>query len=186
MKNLLGIIDAEEAFTVENMLLAKLYEHIFEPEFRLESLDFKAIQNWHRLWLGSVYSWAGQVRTVDMSKDNFLFAAARFLDQQIPPFEKQYLTQLESTRQFTNSQLVHFLAEMHVEFILIHPFREGNGRLSRLLMDIFITYAGFEPLDYSLWFQNKDYYFSAIQAGVAGDYSHMERLINDVLLKGER
>lgn len=112
-----------------------------------------------------------------MSKDSFLFAAARFLDLQIPPFERRYLAQLEATTQLVEHQLVRFLAEMHVKFILNHPFREGNGRLSRLLMDVFVTHAGFTPLDYSLWFQNKDYYFSAIQAGVAGDDRHIERLI---------
>lgn len=82
-----------------------------------------------------------------------------------------------------DEQLVALLAELHVELILIHPFREGNGRLSRLLMDVFATYAGYEPLDYSLWFEHRAFYFAAIQAGVAGNYNHMQRLVRDVLLQ---
>lgn len=75
------------------------------------------------------------------------------------------------------------MAKSHVEFILIHPFREGNGRMSRLLMDVLATQAGFGPLDYSLWDQHKDFYFGSIQAGVTGDYQHMERLVRDILIK---
>ncbi len=65
----------------------------------------------------------------------------------------------------------------HVEFILIHPFREGNGRLSRLLADVMAVQAGHDPLDYSAWDADKPAYFSAIQAGMAGDYAPMNRLV---------
>lgn len=80
-----------------------------------------------------------------------------------------------------DDRVVEFLAQSHVEFILIHPFREGNGRMSRLLLDVMAVKAGFQPLDYQLWEDNKDYYFKSIQAGVMDDYQHMERLIRDVL-----
>ena len=81
----------------------------------------------------------------------------------------------------SDEALVAFLAEMHVEFILIHPFREGNGRVSRLLLDVMAVKAGAQPLDYSLWDEHKDFYFKAIQAGRDGDYRHVERLIRDVM-----
>lgn len=80
-----------------------------------------------------------------------------------------------------DERLVAILAEIHVEFILIHPFREGNGRVSRLLLDILAVKAGARPLDYSLWDEHKEFYFKAIQAGRDGDYQHIERLIRDVL-----
>jgi len=74
--------------------------------------------------------------------------------------------------------LIAFLAETHAEFILIHPFREGNGRIARLLL---VVKAGAQPLDYSLWNEHKDYYFKAIQAGRDGGYQFIERLVLDVL-----
>ena len=80
-----------------------------------------------------------------------------------------------------DDDVILFLAQSHVDFILIHPFREGNGRLSRLLMDVLSVKAGFQPLDYELWDKNKEFYFRSIQAGVNGDYRHLERLISDVL-----
>lgn len=64
---------------------------------------------------------------------------------------------------------------------MIHPFREGNGRIARLLLDVIADKTGFALLNYDLWDENKAFYFKAIQAGVAGDYQHMERLISDVL-----
>ncbi|MFW8235434.1 Fic family protein, partial [Klebsiella pneumoniae] len=77
--------------------------------------------------------------------------------------------------------LVNYLAECHVEFILIHPFREGNGRLSRLLCDVLSVLAGKGLLDYSLWDEHKAFYFKAIQAGVSGNYSPMKQLVSDIL-----
>lgn len=53
--------------------------------------------------------------------------------------------------------------------------------MSRLLMDVLVTQAGFEPLDYSIWNKHKEYYFAAIQAGVAGNYEYMEGLVRDLL-----
>ena len=41
--------------------------------------------------------------------------------------------------------------------------------------------AGGAPLDYGVWVENKEFYFKAIQAGAGGDYTHIERLINDVI-----
>ncbi len=73
------------------------------------------------------------------------------------------------------------LAETHVEFILIHPFREDNGRISRFLLDVMAVKAGAQPLNCSLWNEHKDYYFKAIQAGRDGDYQFVERLVRDVL-----
>lgn len=76
---------------------------------------------------------------------------------------------------------VDFLAKSHVEFILIHPFREGNGRISRLLIDVMAEKAGYGVLDYKLWDEHKEFYIRSIQAGVNGDYQYMTRLIDDIL-----
>lgn len=96
-------------------------------------------------------------------------------------FEAHYLSQFILLPSMEDDRLVAFLAEVHVEFILIHPFREGNGRLSRLILDVMAVKAGAQPLDYTLWDEHTDFYFKSIQAGRDGDYQHMERLIGDVL-----
>ena len=48
-------------------------------------------------------------------------------------------------------------------------------------MDVMAVQAGFQPLDYTLWDENKEFYFRSIQAGVSGDYQHLMRLVRDVL-----
>ncbi|AQU81283.1 MULTISPECIES: Fic/DOC family protein [unclassified Halomonas] len=177
--NLVGITSPTEMNIAETELLEALYIQVFDafPEM----LTFQAICQWHRAWLGNVYRWAGQYRTVDMSKPNIRFASPIQIQRLTKEFEDQCLSRFAELPEMGDEQLVAFLAETHVEFILIHPFREGNGRISRLLLDVMVVKAGAQPLDYSLWNEHKDYYFKAIQAGRDGDYQFIERLIRDVL-----
>ena len=182
LKNKLGITSETEMQEAEEHLLLQLYNYIFANEFSIEQLSFQDIMDWHRKWLKPIYSWAGNLRTVDMSKGDFRFAAAQFLSKQIKPFESEFLDPYGQLNAMDTETLISFLAKSHVEFILIHPFREGNGRISRLVMDVMATQAGYEPLDYSLWDKHKNFYFGSIQAGVAGDYQHIERLVRDILI----
>ncbi|WP_213069399.1 Fic family protein [Methylomicrobium album] len=75
------------------------------------------------------------------------------------------------------------MAIIHVELILAHPFREGNGRLARLLADIMAVQAGYGTLDYTSWDNNREDYFTAIQQGLACNYQPMmnwiERAFNE-------
>jgi len=76
--------------------------------------------------------------------------------------------------------LIDALAKVHIEFILIHPFRDGNGRLSRLLAIIMALQAGQSMLNFSVMNNKKDQYFSAIQAGL-DDYEPMKAIFRLVL-----
>ena len=82
--------------------------------------------------------------------------------------------------------MVQAIAEVHVEFILIHPFREGNGRLSRLLADVMAVQAGHAPLDYSSWEAEKARYIGAIHAGCSGNYAPMCTCVRQALDAGDR
>ncbi len=92
-----------------------------------------------------------------------------------------FLSKFNSIKNLSAEEFVSFMAKSHVEFILIHPFREGNGRVARLLMDYISYCAGYGLLDYSLWDQHKEFYIRSIHAGVCGDYKHIERLVRDIL-----
>jgi len=182
MVNMLDIIDVIEMNDVEAILLTKLYEKCFTtstPE--LDNFSFENISTWHRQWLGNVYEWAGKIRNVDMGKGGFQFASPLQIGRCIDLFESEYLSQFNRLPDMNQEELISYLARSHIEFILIHPFREGNGRMSRLLMDSICNKAGFGLLDYSLWDKNKDFYIASIQAGVSHDYQHMERLVRDIL-----
>ena len=84
---------------------------------------------------------------------------------------------------FTDREtIVQALAEVHVELMLIHPFREGNGRLGRLLATLMGLQAGLPLFDYSeLAGRRKEEYFAAVRAGLDRDYQPMMRLFIDVI-----
>ena len=177
--NLVEITDPTEMNIAETELLEDLYIQVLDAF--PEALTFQTICQWHRAWLGNVYRWAGQYRTVDMSKPNIRFASPIQIQRLAKEFEDRYLSRFAKLPGMDDEQLVAFLAEMHVEFILIHPFREGNGRISRLLLDVMVVKAGAQPLDYSLLNEHTSYYFKAIQAGLDRNYQFMERLVRDIL-----
>jgi cell filamentation protein len=132
-------------------------------------------------WLGSVYAWAGKVRTFNLSKQGFAFASAHLLPDLLDDFESDQLVRLTPFNPESMDELISGFAQVHVEFVLIHPFREGNGRIARLLIDVMACQAGIGPLDYSAWDQQRDQYFAAIRAGAVLDIAPMEELFRWVL-----
>jgi len=72
------------------------------------------------------------------------------------------------------------IAEVHVEFLLLHPYREGNGRTARLLATIMAYQSGLPGIDFS-FIKSKgkefDNYISAIQNGMKKDYNKMKNII---------
>ena len=78
--------------------------------------------------------------------------------------------------------VVHVLAETHVELVLVHPFREGNGRLARILSTLMALQAGLPLLDFGLIAgERKEMYFAAVQAGLDKNYKAMEQLFAEII-----
>lgn len=176
LRNLLGITDPQDMDEAETALLHELYQAVLVEAFPDRRLIVADLRHWHRLWLGNVYEWAGRERSVNLSKDGFHFAAAGQVPRLLEIFERDCLGRFTPCRS-DEAAAISAIAEIHVEFILIHPFREGNGRLSRLLADVMAMQAGHEPLDYSSWDKDKAAYFGAIHSGLAGDYAPMQRCV---------
>jgi len=177
LRNKLGVTTPEDMAELELMLLQKLYEAVLADVSPSEALTLAHLKTWHRRWLGNVYEWAGQERSVNMNKGGFHFAVAAQIPRLLTLFERDCLARFTPCHRLEREDLIEAIAVPHVEFILIHPFREGNGRLSRLLADVMAVQAGQGPLDYSAWDAGKIGYFTAIQAGVAGDYTPMRHYV---------
>lgn len=174
LANKLGITRPEDMNEAELVLLQKLYIDVLQehlPPGRISTLHLK---RWHRRWLGNVYEWAGQYRSVNMSKDGFPFAPAAQLARLMQIFDGAYLSRYTPCKGMSDEQLIEAIAILHVEFILMHPFREGNGRISRLLADVMAVQAGRDVLDYSSWEKNKAAYVAAIQKGLECNYEPMK------------
>ncbi|UHD16817.1 Fic/DOC family protein [Thiocapsa bogorovii] len=177
----MGIFDPAEIAEVELVLLEKLYQAVLIDAFPDRRLEIQDLKTWHRRWLGNLYDWAGEERSVNLSKGDFHFAAAAQIPRLLEVFERDYLACLTPCRTIAPARLAYAIAVTHVELILIHPFREGNGRLARLLADVMAVQAGRDPLDYSLWDSDKPSYFSAIQTGLTRNYDAMIGLVDQAM-----
>lgn len=181
LENKLNITLVEDMNEAELVLLQKLYMSVLRDHLPPARVSVLHLKRWHRRWLGNVYDWAGQYRTVNMSKDGFPFAPAAQLARLMKVFDVEYLGRYTPCFGMNTAQLVEAIAVIHVEFILMHPFREGNGRVSRLLADVMAVQAGREPLDYSDWEKNKAAYVAAIQQGLSCDYEPMKHWVRQAL-----
>ncbi len=182
LANKLGITDPSEMDDVELELLDQLSGAVIAEVAVDQQITLADVYEWHRRWLGNVYDWAGRDRSVNMGKDDFQFAAAGQIPRLMDIFEKQFLGIYTPCMGMTDESLVEAIAAVHIEFVLVHPFREGNGRLSRLIATVMALQAGNSALDFSFLDRNKSRYFSAIQAGLV-DTKPMSDLFRQVLLE---
>jgi len=181
LRNKLGIKDAEQMELLEFDLLARIQDQLFEQITIDQQLTTSDLKLWHLRWLGSVYDWAGQYRTVNLSKQGFPFAAADQIERLMDDYQRLYLERWTPSCGLDAQSLATALAECHIEFILIHPFREGNGRLARLLATVMALQAGEPPLNFGLMESDQKGYISAIHAGHSGHMKPMIDLFSDVL-----
>ena len=181
LANKLGITSPEDINELELGLLTQLYEEVLVNTLPERQLTVADLKTWHHRWLGNVYVWAGQERTVNMSKGDFMFAAAPQISRLLAEFERTCLAKWTPCHNMTTDALAQAMAVTHVELILIHPFREGNGRLARLLIDVMAVQSGREPLDYSAWEAHRADYFYAIHQGLAGNYAPMKYWVTQAL-----
>lgn len=103
-------------------------------------------------------------------------------------FEQEFLAKYTPCHDMKLDELTYVLAVIHVEFILIHPFREGNGRIGRLLAVLMALQAKqpmlvFDEIDQTVNSQGFKDYIAAIHAGVGCNYLPMQ-LIFERILKG--
>jgi cell filamentation protein len=181
LANRLGITEQADIDEAELVLLQKLYESVLSDHLPSGRISMNHLKIWHRRWLGNVYTWAGLPRSVNMSKGGFPFAPAAQVPRLMTEFDQVCLTRYTPCTGYTDDELTEALAVTHVEFILMHPFREGNGRISRLLADVMAVQAGHGPLDYSSWEASRQQYVMAIQQGLGGDYEPMKYWVRKVL-----
>lgn len=182
LRNLLAITSKEELEHAEEVRFERLLEEAvasFDSDHRFTAMDILWL---HKFWLGDVFSWAGVYRTVNIGKGGFMFAAAAHVPELMRQLESDQLTRLTPCCFEKIEEVVSALAEVHVELVLIHPFREGNGRIARLLSVLMALQAGLPPLDFSeLQGAKREDYFAAIRAGMDRNYQPMETIFSGVI-----
>ena len=182
LRNLRGIRSVRELARAESRALLDAQERLVEmysPGHRFTAADIREI---HRVWLGTIYPWAGEYRGVNVAKGDFHFAAAREVPRLMDELERRQLAQYTPCHLAGEPEMAWALAVVHAELILIHPFREGNGRCARLLALLMALQAGLPPLDFTgLTGSGGRRYIAAIHAAMAGDYAPMSALFSAVV-----
>ena len=125
LENKLGITSSPALAEAEERISKKKAVEFFESGVldTLEAGKFASLQTIHRVLFEDIYDFAGKIRTVNLAKGSFRFAPLMYLDAALQNIDKM--------PQGNFDQIV----EKYVEMNIAHPFREGNGRATRIWLD---------------------------------------------------
>jgi len=135
----------------EDRNLVNLYSYVIDEFDSQHVITMSIVSDWHYRLFNGIYPFAGNYRTVDMQKGKDSTAMTwllRFLDN-IPELDN-LLNSLSKASNLSIKDLTFKISEFICEFLFIHPYREGNGRLSRLVADYFLVKNGFPPIGANL------------------------------------
>jgi cell filamentation protein len=134
--------------------------------------DLSFFQLIHKTLFSDLYEWAGELRTVNIQKDDTLFCTA----ERIVPEAEKIFRAMEKASWFTGASkadLAIKVAEAYGDLNVIHPFRDGNGRAQRILFENIIINAGFS-VDW--WLVDIADWVPANIDAVACDYQGLEAI----------
>lgn len=128
LENKLNIADSTELARMEEKISKKKAVELFENGYldSYEAGTFKMLAAIHKYLFEDIYDFAGKIRTVNIAKCNFRFAPVMYLQPAIENIEKM--------PQSTFDEII----EKYVEMNIAHPFREGNGRSTRIWLDLIL------------------------------------------------
>ena len=126
LENKLGLTNSADLAREEERISKKRAVEMFETGFfdKLEAGKFETLSKIHKYLFDDIYPFAGEVRTENIAKVNFRFAPVMYL--------KVSLEHIDNMPQSTFEEIIDKYVEMNVA----HPFREGNGRSTRIWLDL--------------------------------------------------
>ena len=168
LENKLGISNSAELAREEEKISKTRALRLYD-EALLDTLDagtFKTLAYIHKFLFEEIYDFAGQIRQVNLAKGNFRFAPVMYL--------KEALKNIEKMPQATFDEIIDKYVEMNVA----HPFREGNGRTTRIWLDLILKKRLGMCVDWSRI--DKYDYLAAMERSVA-DNTEIKRLLRNAL-----
>lgn len=139
LENKLNITDSAELARAEEKISKTKALELFETGLldTFEVGTFKGLSNIHRYLFKDIYSFAGNIRTVNIAKSGFRFAPVMYLQAALDNIDKM--------PQSTFDEII----EKYVEMNVAHPFREGNGRSTRIWLDMILKKELQQVIDWS-------------------------------------
>ena len=155
--NKLGITDSPTLAREEERISKKSAARLFEQNLlnKMSSGTWTTLQDIHKVLFQDIYDFAGELRTVNISKGNFRFVPVMYLSEAVKT--------IESMPQNSFDEIV----EKYVEMNVAHTFREGNGRSMRLWLDHMLCIELQKTIDWSQI--DKEIYLSAMERSPVND-----------------
>ena len=157
LENRLNITNQIELARAEEKISKQKAKQLFDSGdiTKVEVGTFKGLSFIHNYLFEEIYEFAGKIRTVNISKDDFRFAPLMYLEVS--------LKNIDSMAQSNFDEII----EKYVEMNIAHPFREGNGRATRIWLDLILKKEIKQVIDWNK--VDKDEYLSAMKRSVVKD-----------------
>ena len=155
---------AKEEERITKLKALELFDTNKISEFEVGTT--KGLQDIHKFLFDDIYSFAGEIREVNLAKGNFRFASALYLEEILSKIDKMPQKSFED------------IIKKYVEMNIAHPFREGNGRSTRIWLDLIFKKRLQRCVDWSRIPKN-EYLDAMIRSAV--DASAIRRLLRNAL-----
>lgn len=157
LENKLNITNQVELAKAEEKISKQKAKQLFESGDinHIEIGTFSGLAQINHYLFGDIYNFAGKIREVNIAKGNFRFVPLMYL--------KQALDHIDSMSQYNFDTII----EKYVEMNIAHPFREGNGRATRIWLDLILKKEIIQVIDWNL--VGKDDYLSSMERSVVKD-----------------
>jgi cell filamentation protein len=172
LQNRLNITNQVELAKEEEKITKQKAKEMFDSRYidTIEVGTFKGLADIHRYLFEDIYDFAGQIRDVNISKGNFHFAPVMYLEQSLEHIEAMSQSNFEE------------IVEKYVEMNIAHPFRVGNGRATRIWLDLIFKKELLLVVDWNKI--DKNDYLMAMERSVVKDieikYLLKNALISDI------
>jgi len=183
--NYLATTNEKEMQKFEDLKLLELYDFLVHNFDISKPFGFKTVKEWHIGIFGELYPFAGDLRSVEISKgvgNEAWIWRIEFLNG-FPELDAKI--KKASRVKYKNIEDISLsIAEVVSDFLFIHPFREGNGRVSRLIGDIILAKNDLPMIGLDL--KSSDNYIEKVHEGYAKNYEPLARLLKEkIILKLE-
>ncbi|MDL4875673.1 protein adenylyltransferase Fic [Enterococcus gallinarum] len=153
----LGLTNQVELAKAEEKLSKQKAKELYDSGKinEIEVGTFKGLSEIHDFLFSEIYDFAGKIRTVNIAKGNFRFAPVMYLEHSLKHIDQMPQTSFDE------------IIKKYVEMNIAHPFREGNGRSTRIWLDLILKEELQKVVDWNLI--NKEDYLSAMERSPVND-----------------
>ena len=168
LENKLKLTDQIELAKMEEKISKQKAKQLFDQKLvnTIEVGTFAGLAQIHKILFEDIYDFAGKIREINIAKGNFRFAPVMYLQQS--------LDHIDSMPQTTFEEII----EKYVEMNVAHPFREGNGRATRIWLDLILKQNISKVIDWNL--VDKESYLSSMERSVVKDIE-IKHLLKEAL-----